>query len=470
MRISASLLALTILAVLSPLGIASERPPNIVLLIGDDHGYPYFGFMGDQHVITPSMDALAEGGVTFSNAHVTAPYCRPSLRTLATGLHPVDYQLQVNQIIEQRQAEDPNFASLEGRQQQLWLTAEKAAAMATFETLPKALRANGYVSWQGGKWWERTYEHGHFDEGMTGGWTEESFNDDDFFLKLMGDEGNTLVRETMAPLYDFIDRNSEAPMFIWFGPSLPHTPFDAPYSFRKFYEHKDISESAKRYYSNITWWDAGVGDLMDFMEGRGLLENTVFVYISDNGWEQDANVEYWSPGTTYYNNSKYATGGLAGKGSLDDLSLRSPLIFYWKDKYRSQFDEQHLISALDIYPTLLDIGGIEANGAREGVSLLPMLEGTGDGPKREVMITYSDNRRSDDPMGGRAEGYALRTHQWHFYWYRDSDDMRLYDVLNDPRGSIDLSKTRPDLVKDFTERILAWRQEKGMSGYLTIYE
>ena len=142
MRISASLLALTILAVLSPLGVASERPPNIVLLIGDDHGYPYFGFMGDQHVITPSMDALAEGGVTFSNAHVTAPYCRPSLRTLATGLHPVDYRLQVNQIIEQRQAEDPNFASLEGRQQQLWLTAEKAAAMATFETLPKALRAN----------------------------------------------------------------------------------------------------------------------------------------------------------------------------------------------------------------------------------------------------------------------------------------------------------------------------------------
>ena len=82
----------------------------------------------------------------------------------------------------------------------------------------------------------------------------------------------------------------------------------------------------------------------------------MFVYISDNGWEQDADVEYWSPGMTYYNNSEYATGGLAGKGSLDDLSLRSPLIFYWKDKYRSQFDEQHLISALDIYPTLLDIG------------------------------------------------------------------------------------------------------------------
>ena len=64
-------------------------------------------------------------------------------------------------------------------------------------------------------------------------------------------------------------------MFIWFGPSLPHTPFDAPYSFRKFYEHKDISESAKRYYSNITWWDTGVGDLMDFMKAGAAGEHGV---------------------------------------------------------------------------------------------------------------------------------------------------------------------------------------------------
>ena len=65
----------------------AERPPNIVLLIGDDHGYPYFGFMGDETVVTPSMDALGEGGVTFSNAHVPVPYCRPSLRTMFTGLY-----------------------------------------------------------------------------------------------------------------------------------------------------------------------------------------------------------------------------------------------------------------------------------------------------------------------------------------------------------------------------------------------
>ena len=86
------------------------------------------------------------------------------------------------------------------------------------------------------------------------------------------------------------------------------------------------------------------------------------------------------------------------------------------------------------------------------------------------MITYSDNRRTDHPMGGRAEGYALRTKRWHFYWYRDAGDMRLYDVTIDPRGESDLSQARPDLVADFKAQIMAWREQKGITGYFPIYE
>ena len=69
MRSSLRIIALLVLATATQ----AEQPPNIVLLIGDDHGYPYFGFMGDDNVVTPTMDAIAAGGVTFSNAHVTVP-------------------------------------------------------------------------------------------------------------------------------------------------------------------------------------------------------------------------------------------------------------------------------------------------------------------------------------------------------------------------------------------------------------
>ena len=462
-------IALMALLLLSTPALA-ERPPNIVLLIGDDHGYPYFGFMGDDNVVTPTMDALAAGGVTFTHAHVPTPYCRPSLRTMITGLHPVDYQSRLNRHIEQRKKEDRRFASLNDAQKQAWLIAEKAAGMRQFETLPRLLKRKGYISWQGGKWWERTFVNGHFDEGMTKGWSEEDIDDADFFLDLMGAEGNELVRKTMAPLYDFIDRNEDEPMFIWFGPSLPHTPLDAPYSYRKFYEDKKLSESAKLYYANVTWWDDGVSRLMDYIEAKGLLEDTLFIYVNDNGWEQDANVEYWAPGVTYASNSEFANGGKRGKGALYDLSLRTPLMFYWKGKLAPSFNESHLVSSMDIVPTVLDIVGMDAPDELRGMSLKPLLEGTGVGQPRTELVAYSDNRRSDRPMGSPAEGYAVRTLRWHYFWYADSGEMRLYDVSVDPRGDVDLSARRPDLVARFKRSIADWKESVGVTGRISIHE
>ena len=449
----------------------AERPPNIVLLIGDDHGYPYFGFMGDDNVVTPTMDALATGGVTFSNAHVTVPYCRPSLRTMITGLYPVQYQQRLNAHVERRKQEDSNYEKLDDEGKRMWTSVEKANGMQIFDTLPKLLREKGYVSWQGGKWWENGYQTAYFDEGMTKGWDMSKFGTDDFFHIMMGDEGNELVRETMQPLYDFIDRKQDEPMFIWFGPMLPHTPLDAPYKYTKFYEDKELSESAKRYYANITWWDDGVSQLMDYMESKGLLENTIFIYLSDNGWEQDPDDEYWYPGVSYYTDSLWATGGYGGKGSMYDLGLRTPMIFYWKDRFEKDFNERSLVSSVDLVPTILDIAGLDVPEELPGYSLLPILTGSGEIDERTELINYTDNRRStENVMGARAEGYAVRTGQWHFFWYADTGETRLYDVSLDPRGEIDLSKERPDLVKQFKRSIAGWKEEMGMTGRMDIYE
>ena len=183
-----------------------------MLLIGDDHGYPYYGFMGDENVVTPSMDALAAGGVTFSHGHVTASYCRPSLRTLITGLHPVQYVLRKAEILDRRRREDAEYSSLDSPtgEKRRWDVIETAAAMREFDTLPKLLGDAGYVSWQGGKWWENTYENGHFTQGMSTGWDMSTYEGDTFFEELMGGKGKDLVRKTMDPVFDFIDRHREA--------------------------------------------------------------------------------------------------------------------------------------------------------------------------------------------------------------------------------------------------------------------
>ena len=448
----------------------AQRPPNIVLLLGDDHGYPYFGFMGDENVVTPSMDALAAGGVTFSHAHVTASYCRPSLRTLITGLHPVQYVRREAEILDRRR-EGADYTSLNDEQKRRWDVVEMAAAMREFDTLPKLLGEAGYASWQGGKWWENSYHNGHFTEGMSEGWDLSAIGGDSFFNELMGGEGKALVRETMDPLFDFIDRHRERPFFVWFAPSLPHVPFDAPYTYTKYYQDMDLSESAKLYYANLTWWDDGVGRLLDHVESRGLMEDTLFIFISDNGWEQDADVEYKQrEDSTIYNDSLFGNGGLLGKNGLYDQSFRSPVIFYWKDRIRRSFNTSSLVSSMDIVPTILDLAGVEIPSGLPGYSLLPLIDGR-QMQERTRLVGYTDSRRSlTENMGQRSEGYYVRTHRWHFLWYADTGEMILYDVTVDRKAERNLVDDYPDLVSGFLEEIEAWKQDIGMTSPVTIYE
>lgn len=453
---------------------AAERPPNVVLLIGDDHGFPYFGFMGDRNVVTPAMDALAAGGHTFTLGHVTASYCRPSLRSTITGLHPVAYVRRERSIVERRRRENPGYAALDEREKRKWDVLQMAAAMREFDTLPSLLAKAGYVSWQGGKWWENSYENGHFTEGMSAGWDLSKFGGEGFFLEMMGGAGNDLLRKTMQPAYDFIDRRKDAPFFLWFAPQLPHTPFDAPYTYAKFYRDKPLSESAKLYYANISWWDHGLSQLMDFIESRGLLDDTLFVYVNDNGWEQDAQVEYKRPGSDLRNDPLFANGGVKGKGGLYDMSFRTPIIFYWKDRLVRGFNETILVSSLDVLPTILDIVGEPVPEHLTGRSLAPLLLAERDAAEyteRDELISYVDTRRDPArPMGARAEGFYIRTARWHFLWYRDTGEMALYDMPADPRSERDVAAEHPELVAGFQRRIEEWAAGMGVEPGLVVHE
>ena len=446
-----------------------ERPPNIVLLIGDDHGAPYFGFMGDETVVTPNMDMIANAGLTFTVGHATANHCRPSLRTLMTGLHPVQYKQRENAIIEQRRADDAGYASLAETEKSMWEHVERAAVMQTFDTLPTLLRERGYVSWQGGKWWKNSYRNGGFDEGMTEGWDMSLFGTDDFFHEMMGAEGNELGRTTMKPVFEFISRNRSKPFFVWYGPMLPHTPLDAGYKHRKYYDDQpQLSESARMYYGNITWWDDGVGQLLDHVQTEGLLDDTLFIYINDNGWEQEPTVEYKVPGATYENNLEFSNGGGKGKLGLYDQSFRTPVIFYWRGRIQGLIDTDSLVSMEDVVPTVLDVAGALVPEGLPGYSLKPLLEGR-EMEERDAIVGYAHQRRSaEDMMGERAEGYYVRTRRWHFMWYRDTGEMALYDITVDPKSENNVIDANRHLIDGFTRRIEAWKKKIGLTEPIAV--
>ena len=122
--------------------------PNIVLLIGDDQGYPYFGFMGADYVYTPNMDKLAKSGTVFTQGYVPDNHCRPSLQTLMTSTLPTDHNKQVEEMLTNE------LAKMKFENDLARKTYEKEYrhhAMKHFRTLPKILSDLGYKSFQGGK-------------------------------------------------------------------------------------------------------------------------------------------------------------------------------------------------------------------------------------------------------------------------------------------------------------------------------
>jgi uncharacterized sulfatase len=432
-----------------------EELPNIILLVGDDQGYPYFGFMGANYVETPNMDKLAASGTLFTNGYVPANHCRPSLQALMTGTLPIDYENEANSIKE-RLMQETEYNKLAEKEQADWKQNFQFHRMKHFQTLPKILAEKGYKSFQGGKWWEFNYQNGGFDEGMTTGWTEkDKKNGGKWFLQFMGGEGRKLARATMQPAYDFIDKNANHPMFIWFAPELPHYPFDAPDKYYNIYKDKDMSESAKRYYANCTWFDDGVGELIRYLKEKGEFENTLFVYVNDNGWEQAPHQEYRSDSMRWHN------GGDKGKLSMYDMSFRTPIIFSWQGKIDAFVSKSDLMHSADIPATILDYIGIETPNNYFGYSYKPVIEGDNSNT-RDIIIGKADKVRStQDMMGKDIEGYWLRTQDWFFNWDMKTDEKMLFDMTEDPNNDANIAESKKEVVQEFSNKVLEWKKQHG---------
>ncbi|NNE25365.1 MAG: sulfatase-like hydrolase/transferase, partial [Saprospiraceae bacterium] len=346
----------------------NSRSPNIILIIGDDHGYPYFGFMGADYVQTPNMDTLASSGFVFTNAYVPSNHCRPSLQALITGTLPIVHNNMVDSMAQAKMAL-MRFDSEESRNS--WEKNFRHQAMESFETLPKILTTKGYHSFQGGKWWEYHYKNGGFTDGMTTGWTEEERKEGGtWFKRFMGGDGLALARATMQPVYDFIDSTSDTPFFIWYAPELPHYPFNAPDKYYNIYKEEDMAESAKRYYANCSWFDDGVGALINYLKEKDLYNNTVFIYVNDNGWEQEPHQEFRHDSLRWHN------GGDKGKLGINDQSFRTPIVIAQKNAIQSGRDDESLIHSIDIFSTILELAGISADDYEKSQSLLPLITGS----------------------------------------------------------------------------------------------
>lgn len=288
---------------------AAERP-NIVMIISDDQAWNDYGFMRYEAIETPHLDRLAAESVVFERGYVPTGLCRPSLMTLITGLYAYQHKTTGND--PSPSVTDPKSPAYDEQREKL------IAHVDQHPTVPRILGELGYVSHQSGKWWEGSYQRGGFTAGMTRGFPERGGRH--------GDDGLAIGREGMTPVFEFVDQavSDDKPFFLWYAPFLPHTPHNPPERILKKYQRDDRPIELAKYYAMCEWFDETCGQLIDHLDAKKVRDNTLIVYVTDNGWIQktpDTEVpEGW--------NQSFAP---KSKQSPYDGGVRTPISFSWRE-------------------------------------------------------------------------------------------------------------------------------------------
>ncbi len=363
-----------------PKSLLADQPPNIVYIISDDQSWTDFGFMGNPRVHTPHLDKLAKKSARFVNGYVPSSVCRPSLATLLTGLYPHQHGIHFNH----GPPGNAGYNQMKSRQQYEATRQHEFELIRKQKSLPEVLRRElGYRSLQTGKFWEGHWRNGGFTEGMTTFEPPPSHQKFGGIRKLAdgqsvahgnGDSGLQIGRVTMAPIFRFIDNCLDAgdPWMVWYAPYLPHQPHDSPKRFYELASNKSgVQEHELPYFASIAQFDDTVGQIVGFIETKGLSDNTIFVFVSDNGWRPSQMRQGNRP-------QEFAHTHRSKRAPFDD-GLRTPILIRW-DGVIPPKTHNGLASSIDLMPTLL--AAVEAKqrskGDLPGMNLLPIAKGKGE--------------------------------------------------------------------------------------------
>jgi uncharacterized sulfatase len=319
--------------------------PNIVYIISDDHGWQDYGFMGHPHIQTPHLDQLAAQSLVFTRGYVPTALCSPSLASLLTGRYPHEHLITYNDP-----PAPPGGKTGGWRNHPNYVAAwdEMRSFISDKPTLPRLLQQRGYASLQTGKWWLGNHKNGGFTDGMSHGDRTRGGRH--------GDDGLDIGRKTMQPVFEFMERarRDSQPFFVWYAPMLPHDPHNAPRRLVDKYKAKAPNLETAKYWANVEWFDESCGQLLDYLDREKLSENTLVVYVTDNGWVQG---------------SERDSHSVRSKRTPYDAGVRTPIMVRWPGQVKPAKSSQ-LASSLDLFPTVLTAVGAKVPTGIPGLNLL----------------------------------------------------------------------------------------------------
>ena len=418
-------------------GTAQARRPNIVLIVADDMGYADVGFQGSRDIPTPNIDALAKGGVRFTDAYVTGPYCSPTRAGLMTGRYPQRFGHEFN----------PDGRGEYG------LPLDET-------TMANRLRAAGYRTALYGKWHLGTAPKLHplergFDEffGFLGG--EHSYFDARpavggpvFDGRNPAEQIGYLTDEITERAVGFIERNRSRPFFLYVAFNAVHTPMHATDKYLTRFANID-NERRRTYAAMLSAMDDGVGQTMAAIRAAGLEDNTLIFFFSDNGGPTMA-------GTTINGSSNAPLRG--SKRQTWEGGIRVPFVVQWKGHLPADTKDSRPIIQLDVLPTALAAAGVDVrrDWKLDGVDLMPFLTGRATGAPHDALYwrlgAMMAIRKGDWKLVQATDGPLRGADSATF---NDLSSAGLYHLASDIGETNNVAAANPDTVKELAA---AWQQ------------
>ncbi len=407
----------------------SRRRPNVLLIMTDDQGYGDLSCHGHPVLKTPHLDRLHAESVRFTNFHVN-PFCAPTRAALMTG--KLSDRVGVRRTLNMRN----------------YLPRGET-------TIADVFKSNGYRTALFGKWHlGHNYPYRPIDRGFdewfgigdcglaatSDHWGNDRFDDhyshNGRWERAEGFNTDVFFDRTMQ----FIRGRRDRPFFIYLAPNVPHFPWNVRRAWLDPYRERELPEELDNFYASIARVDENMGRLGRFLEAEGLAENTIVIFLTDNGTAHRRNV--------------YNAGMRAHKGSVYEGGHRVPCLVRWPaGSLGPPRDIGTLAAHFDILPTLIDLCSLHWPDAPslDGRSLAPLLKSPPQNWEDRNWVLHSQNNR-ETPVTWTSS--VVLTQRW-----RLINGRQLYDIQADPAQKNDVAAEHPEVVQELRERYEAhWKR------------
>jgi arylsulfatase A-like enzyme len=439
----------------------AARRPNIVVILADDLGGTDLGCYGADLYETPRLDRFAKESVMFRQAYASAPVCSPTRAALLTGKHPARLGITIW-----------SEGSLAGPQNRKLLQGESRHDLPLEElTLAERLHEAGYATALVGKWHLGDADHAPETQGFDvniGGtrwgapqtffWPYRGsgrFGQEFRYVPglPLGQPGDYLTDKLTDAALAFIDSAGERPFFLYLAHHAPHTPIEAPEVLIEPFQSKlrpDRKQQNPTYAAMLKSLDDNVGRVLDHLQTRGLADNTIVVFASDNGGYIgiDRKGGFSVPCT---NNAPLRSG----KGSLYEGGIRVPLMI--RRPGVAAGERTQLVHTADLCWTLLAAAGLSTDEKpADGIDLGPILADSSARPPRDALYWhYPHYYETTTPAS------AVRAGDWKLLEYFEDGRRELYNLSDDPTESHNLAAEQPMKAVELQRQLAAWRESVG---------